>query len=50
MVETSLGISCAMNIAHGVDFFDLDGYLFLEKDPFNKVSEENGRLFFSHLQ
>jgi outer membrane receptor protein involved in Fe transport len=42
MIETSLGISSAMNIAHRVDFFDLDGHLILEKDPFNQIEEENG--------
>ncbi len=50
MVETSLGISSAMNIAHGVDYLDLDGSLLLEKDPFNLITEEKGKLFFSHLQ
>lgn len=50
MVETSLGISSAMNIAHGVDYFDLDGFLFLQKDPFQLVSEEKGKIFFSHFQ
>ncbi len=50
MVETSLGISSAMKIAHNFDYFDLDGFMYLKKDPFNLVSEENGRLFFSHLQ
>jgi len=48
MIETSLGISSAMNIAHGVDFFDLDGFLFLEKDPFNLIYEENGVLYYSY--
>lgn len=50
MIETSLGISSAMNIAHRVDFFDLDGHLILEKDPYNQIEEENGRLFYSYLQ
>ena len=50
MVESSLGISSAMKIAHNFDYFDLDGFMFLKNDPFNLVSEENGRLFFSHLQ
>ena len=50
MIETSLGISAAMQIAHGVDYFDLDGFLHLEKDPFGLVYEEKGHLFydFSH--
>lgn len=50
MVETSLGISSAMNIAHGVDYFDLDGFLFLKRDPYQLVSEEKGKIFFSHFQ
>ena len=50
MVETSLGISSALNIASGVDYYDLDGFLFLKNDPFGLVSEEKGKLFFSHLQ
>jgi len=50
MVETSLGISCAMNIAHGVDYFDLDGFLLLENDPFKLVYEDKGKLYFTHQQ
>lgn len=50
MIETSLGISSAMNIGHRVDFFDLDGHLILEKDPYNQIEEENGRLFYSYIQ
>lgn len=48
MVETSLGISSAMNIAHFGDVFDLDGFLFLEKDPYQFVYEDKGRLFYGH--
>lgn len=50
MVETSLGISSAINISGGVDFFDLDGCLLLKDDPFKLVSEENGKIFFSYIQ
>ena len=50
MVESSLGISCAMNIAHGVDYFDLDGFLLLKEDPMKLVYEEMGKLYFSHQQ
>ncbi|MAF78043.1 MAG: hypothetical protein CME63_08970 [Halobacteriovoraceae bacterium] len=50
MVETSLGISCTMNIAHGVDYFDLDGFLLLKEDPFQYIYEEKGRLYYSHQQ
>ena len=50
MVETSLGISCALNISGGVDFFDLDGCLLLKEDPYKLISEENGKVFYSHIQ
>ncbi len=50
MIETSLGISCAMNIANGVDFYDLDGFLHLEKDPFGLVYEDKGSIHMSHSQ
>lgn len=49
MVETSLGISSTMNIAFGCDYFDLDGFLLLEKDPFELIGVEKGKLFYSHL-
>lgn len=49
MVETSLGIVSAINIAYGVDFLDLDGHLLLQQDPYNLVLEEKGKLFKSDL-
>lgn len=49
MVETSLGISSALNIAGGVDYCDLDGFLFLKEDPFRLLTEENGKIFYSYL-
>lgn len=49
MVETSLGISSALNICYGTDFLDLDGCLLLKKDPFNLILEEKGKLFRSDL-
>lgn len=49
MVETSLGINSAINIAYGVDYLDLDGFLLLEKDPYNYLYEDNGVVFLSHL-
>ncbi|PIK16309.1 enolase C-terminal domain-like protein [Halobacteriovorax sp. JY17] len=49
MVETSLGINSAMNIAYGVDYLDLDGFLLLEKDPYNYLYEDSGLIFLSHL-
>lgn len=50
MVETSLGISSALNISGGVDYFDLDGCLLIKDDPYKLVSEENGKIFFSYIQ
>ncbi len=49
MIETSLGISSALNIAAQFDFFDLDGFLYLKKDPYNLVNEEQGKIFYSFL-
>ena len=49
MVETGLGISSAMNIADRADYFDLDGLLLLEKDPYPLVTEENGHIFYSFV-
>ena len=50
MVETSLGISSALNISGGVDFFDLDGCLLIKDEPYKLISEENGKVFFSYIQ
>ncbi len=44
MVETSLGISAALNIASLADCFDLDGFLYFEKDPFELLIEQNGNV------
>jgi glutamate racemase len=50
MVETSLGISSALNIAGGVDYYDLDGCLLIKNDPYKLISEENGKIFYSYIQ
>lgn len=50
MVETSLGISSALNISGGVDYFDLDGCLLIKDDPYKIVSEQNGKIFYSYIQ
>ena len=47
MIETSLGIYSAMNIAAGVDLFDLDGFLLLENEPYKLVYENKGKLYYS---
>ncbi|NEM98105.1 enolase C-terminal domain-like protein [Pontibacter burrus] len=46
MVETSLGIWCAMQLSAGFDFADLDGFLIVEDEPFKLVREERGVLYF----
>ncbi len=50
MIETSLGISSALNISSGVDFFDLDGCLLIKEDPYKLISEEKGKIFYSYIQ
>lgn len=47
MVETTLGISSAMNLAGLVDYVDLDSYLLLKDEPFSLVTERDGILNFS---
>lgn len=42
MLETSLGIHAISSLATEADFYDLDSFLFLEKDPFNLIDEEFG--------
>ncbi len=42
MVETSLGINSAYELASLGDFLDLDGFLLLKNDPFLLLKEENG--------
>lgn len=45
MVETSLGIWCAMQLSSGFDFANLDGFLMLSEEPFKLVKEQNGILY-----
>ena len=45
MVESSLGISYAMQLAGKVDYFDLDGSLMIENEPFGMVKERDGRIY-----
>lgn len=44
MVETTLGISYAMQLGAWMDWADLDGFLLLKEDPFHLVTEEKGIL------
>lgn len=44
MVETTLGISSAMNLASMADYTDLDSFLLIKDEPFGLVREQNGIL------
>lgn len=47
MIETTLGISSAMNLCSGIEFTDLDGFMIIKNEPYQLVKEENGKLYFS---
>jgi len=49
MIETSVGISAAMHLTSYADYCDLDGFLLLEKDPYQLVFEEKGKIHLSNL-
>jgi L-Ala-D/L-Glu epimerase len=49
MIETGLGIRSALFLGQAMDYYDLDGFLFLKKDPYPLVYEEKGKLNFSDL-
>ncbi len=49
MVETSIAITAAAQIASLFDYVDLDGNLLLENDPFRGVETRNGRLELNDL-
>lgn len=44
MVETTLGISSAMNLCALTDYADLDSFILLKDEPFGLIDEENGVL------
>lgn len=44
MIESSLGISAALQLAPLVDWLDLDGHLLLSHDPFTGIAGAGGRL------
>ncbi|MCB0278599.1 MAG: hypothetical protein KDD94_03805 [Calditrichaeota bacterium] len=44
MIETSLGISSALNLGALADYVDLDGFLIIRDDPFYLVDEMAGEL------
>ncbi|WP_156140561.1 enolase C-terminal domain-like protein [Sporocytophaga myxococcoides] len=47
MIETSLGISSAMNLCSLTDYNDLDGFFIIDNEPFNLLTEKKGQLFYS---
>lgn len=47
MIETSLGISSAMNLCSLTDYNDLDGFFVIDNEPFNLITEKKGQLFYS---
>jgi L-alanine-DL-glutamate epimerase-like enolase superfamily enzyme len=46
MIETTLGISSAMNICNNIDYIDLDGFFIINNEPFKLAAEDRGRLYF----
>jgi L-alanine-DL-glutamate epimerase-like enolase superfamily enzyme len=46
MIESTLGISSAMNICNSVDYIDLDGFFIIKNEPYKLAAEESGRLYF----
>ncbi len=47
MVETSVGIAAAAQLAPLVDYLDLDGHLLLADDPFEGIGGQQGRITLS---
>lgn len=47
MVETTLGISAALNLCGCVDYADLDGFMIVEDEPMGLLKEENGVVSFN---
>ena len=45
MVETTLGISSAMNLCAMTDYADLDSFIILKEEPFGLIKEEAGILY-----
>jgi L-alanine-DL-glutamate epimerase-like enolase superfamily enzyme len=46
MVETTLGISSAMNLCSMTDYVDLDSFLLVKNEPYKLAEEKEGKLFF----
>lgn len=47
MIETSVGISAAMQLSSLADYLDLDGHLLIQNDPFQGLGLEDGKLVLS---
>lgn len=47
MIESSLGITAAAQLASEADYLDLDSHLLIENDPFVGVALKNGKLVLS---
>lgn len=45
MIETSLGISSALNLCAGIEFVDLDGFMIVKDEPYGLVTEKEGILY-----
>jgi L-alanine-DL-glutamate epimerase-like enolase superfamily enzyme len=45
MVETTLGISSAMNLCSLADYADLDSFLLVKNEPFELIEERDGKIF-----
>jgi L-alanine-DL-glutamate epimerase-like enolase superfamily enzyme len=48
MIESSLGIGAAAQLAPLADWLDLDGHLLLQEDPFTGLGGQGGRLTVGH--
>ena len=49
MIESSVGISAAAQLAPLVDYCDLDGNVLVSNDPFLGVTNIEGKLHLSNL-
>lgn len=47
MVETTLGISTALNLSKMTNYVDLDGFMLIKNEPFNLIKEHKGLLYYN---
>lgn len=47
MVETTLGISSALNISNLANYVDLDGFMLIKNEPFKLIKEHEGLLYYN---